>query len=316
MRNWLSMFPLLLLSLWPGLIWPQDFSGSYQLQQDEEAITVKIVQDPKGAITGVMHADGTEYALKGKQQGESATGTLSAIGETLRFTARFIKGMLALTLSHTSAQPGGQADSDTLIFQRIPKPGTSQSSPPTQNKPLSKTMDKAGTVKVNGVTLSQDQINGLHKAYGTKPLPGNYWYDAKSGLYGVIGFQAFGFMRPGHEFGKLDPNASRGNTGIFVNGRQLPQPEWGIWSQILGYMVQPGRYWLDANGNAGYEGNPIPTENLYLAAQRNAYRSGGHGGSHSGSDTWSSRFSSGGYDSGGERGYVSVPGYGPVGYGF
>ncbi len=312
MRNWLLMFPSLLLSLWPGLIWSQDFSGSYQLQQDEGAITVKIVQDPKGAITGVMHADGTEYALKGKQQGESATGTLSATDETLRFTARFIKGMLALTLSAPSAQPGSQADSETLIFQRTPKPATSQSSLPTQNKPPPKAMDKPGTVKINGVTLSQDQINGLHQAYGAKPLPGNYWYDAKSGLYGVIGFQAFGFMRPGHEFGKPDPNASRGNTGVFVNGRQLPQSEWGIWSQILGYMIQPGRYWLDANGNAGYEGNPIPTENLYLAAQRNAYRGGGHGGS----DTWSSRFSSGGYDSGGERGYVSVPGYGPVGYGF
>ena len=119
-------------------------------------------------------------------------------------------------------------------------------------------------------------------------------------------------MLAGHEFGKLNSNASNGDTGVFVNGRELPQLEWAVWSQMLGYVIQPGRYWLDENGNAGYEGNPIPTENLYMAAQRNYY--GGSGGG--GDNIWSTRFSAGNYDSDNQRGYVSVPGYGPVGYGF
>jgi hypothetical protein len=120
-------------------------------------------------------------------------------------------------------------------------------------------------------------------------------------------------MLAGHRFGKLDASASNGNSGVFVNGRHLPQSEWLVWSQLLGYVIQPGRYWLDDSGNAGYEGNPTPTENLYLAAQRNAYRTGGSG---SGDNFWSSRFGAGNYDSGNQRGYVSVPGHGPVGYGF
>jgi hypothetical protein len=172
--------------------------------------------------------------------------------------------------------------------------------------------DAAEKVTINGVTLSDSQIAEFQETYGVKPQPGNYWYDQKSGLYGAVGFPAYGFMLAGHDFGKLDKNASNGNTGVFVNGRQLPQSEWVVWSQLLGYMIQPGKYWLDHNGNAGYEGNPIPTENLYMAAQRNLYRGSGGGGDN----FWTSRFSAGNYDSGNQRGYVSVPGHGPIGYGF
>jgi len=40
------------------------------------------------------------------------------------------------------------------------------------------------------------------------------------------------------------------------------------------------------------------------------------GGGGGGDNTWSTRFSAGNYDNDNSRGYVSVPGYGPVGYGF
>ena len=164
---------------------------------------------------------------------------------------------------------------------------------------------------INGIVLSDAQVNEIEKTYNIKPRPGNYWYDPKSGLYGVVGYPAYSFMLAGHGFGKLDRKASNGNTGVIINGRELPQSEWVVWSQLLGYWIQPGSYWLDQNGNAGYEGNPIPVVNLYVAAQRNAYT-----GRSGGDNFWTSRFSAGNYDSGGQRGYVSVPGHGPVGYGF
>ncbi len=169
----------------------------------------------------------------------------------------------------------------------------------------------AQDVVINDVTLTSDQIHALETQYGVKPLPGEYWYDTSSGLYGVKGFQAYGFMLPGHDFGTLTTNASQGNTRVFINGRELPQLEWIVWSYMLGYPIQVGKYWLDEKGNAGYEGNPQPVLNLYLLAQQNAYN--GRGGS--GDNFWSSRFSAGNHDGNG-RGYVSVPGYGPVGYGF
>ncbi len=171
-----------------------------------------------------------------------------------------------------------------------------------------------GEIVINSGRLDRGQIDEMTQAYGAPPRPGRYWYDAKSGLYGVFGHQAFGFMLPGHAHGRLDPRASRGDTKVFVNGRELPRTEWAIWSSLLGYPIMPGSYWLDGNGNTGYEGFPQPTDNLYLAAQRNAAGARGAGGG--GDNFWSSRFSAGNSDSGGTRGYVSVPGYGPVGYGF
>ncbi len=167
-------------------------------------------------------------------------------------------------------------------------------------------------VIINGVVLTAGQIQDITQLYGVKPQAGAYWYDSASGLYGVVGHPAFGFMYPGHDFGPLERYVSSGNTGVIVNGRELPQSEWLVWSYMLGYPIQRGSYWLDGQGNAGYVGNPQPVVNLAVAARMNAYR--GQGGS--GDNFWSSRFSAGNYDSGNQRGYVSVPGYGPVGYGF
>ncbi len=168
------------------------------------------------------------------------------------------------------------------------------------------------SVVINGRELEKAQVDALEKRYGVRPRAGRYWYDARSGLYGVEGYPAFGFMYAGHDFGPLAPDASRGDTNVLVNGRRLPQMEWAVWSQMLGTLIQPGAYWLDDKGNAGIEGIDVPTTNLFLAAQQNAYR----GASGMGDNFWSTRFSAGNFDQGNTRGYVSVPGHGPVGYGF
>ncbi|MBX2821110.1 MAG: hypothetical protein KTR29_15550 [Rhodothermaceae bacterium] len=167
-------------------------------------------------------------------------------------------------------------------------------------------------VVINGRNLSEKEVKTLTNQYGVQPLPGAYWYDATSGLYGVEGHQAFGFMLPGHAFGDLSRDASDGTTDVLINGRELPQSEWLIWSYMIGNPIAPGEYWLDERGNAGSAGNPRPQINLFALAKNNAYI--GQGGS--GDNFWSSRFSAGNYDSNNSRGYVSVPGYGPVGYGF
>ena len=165
-------------------------------------------------------------------------------------------------------------------------------------------------VIINGNELSQVQLKQLESRYGMKAQPGNYWYDAKSGLFGLVGHAAYGFMHPDHEFGTLDQNASKGNTGVFINGRELPQAEWVVWSQVIGYWIQQGSYWFDSQGYAGYEGNPNPVVNLYVAASQNGY--GGNSGESDG--FWSTRFSAGNSYAGNKTGYVSLPGGGIVGY--
>lgn len=167
-----------------------------------------------------------------------------------------------------------------------------------------------GKVIINGNELSTEQLLILENIYGVKAQSGNYWYDSKSGLYGITGQAAFGFMYPDHDFGTLNQNASSGNTGVFINGRELPQSEWAVWSQVLGYWIQRGSYWFDSRGNAGYEGNPYPVVNLYIAASQNGFS----GNSGEGGGFWSTRFSAGNSYEGNQTGYVSLPGGGIVGY--
>ncbi len=164
-------------------------------------------------------------------------------------------------------------------------------------------------VIINGNELSSEQVTQLEKVYSVKAQAGSYWYDATSGLYGVVGQHAFGFMYPDHEFGEMARNVSNGTTGVIVNGRELPQVEWVVWSQVLGYWIQAGSYWFDSKGNAGYVGNPTPVVNLYLAASQNGYQ----GNSSGGDNFWSTRFSAGNSYEG--TGYVSLPGGGMVTYG-
>src|SRR5262245_21754353 len=109
------------------------------------------------------------------------------------------------------------------------------------------------TVIVNGVRQSEEAVQALENAYRTRVADGYYWYDARSGLWGQEGGPAAGQLHPALPFGgRMREQASNGDTGVLVNGRRLPRSELYSLMQLVGY-VQPGRYWLDASGNAGYE---------------------------------------------------------------
>jgi hypothetical protein len=131
------------------------------------------------------------------------------------------------------------------------------------------------------VSSEHGEVN-LLCLYGAAPPAGRYWYDPISGLYGIWGREAAGFIRPGHNFGPLQADASQGNTGVFINGRHIPMVEALFLQQVFG-VVYPGRWWLDGRTwNVGLEGNPMPIANLMLAIQQAQQRreSGGGGGGY------------------------------------
>ncbi len=70
-----------------------------------------------------------------------------------------------------------------------------QNVPTAPSQPRESNQDVTEKAIINGLALSEQQIADMEQVYGVKPLPGNYWYDTQSGLYGVIGYPAFGFMR-------------------------------------------------------------------------------------------------------------------------
>src|SRR4051794_12192993 len=113
------------------------------------------------------------------------------------------------------------------------------------------------SVFVNGIGLTTETVCALERQYGLRLPAGRYWYDAQSGLAGPEGQGAVLLLPAGLALGgPLRPDASGGWTRVFLNGRQLTLGEVAFLMQRVGGPIWPGRYWLDAQGNAGPEGGP------------------------------------------------------------
>lgn len=175
------------------------------------------------------------------------------------------------------------------------------------------------SVIINDRELTMEQIQEIYQIYGIKPKPGKYWYDSRSGAYGIKEGPVIGVMYPGHQYGNLASNASLGNSGVFINNRQLQSTEAIQLANLFGYYKPvPGRYWMNSNGDIGVEGYAYAIGNIYMAIAI-AQRSQANWSTRSG-NLWSSGLYSGGnYYTGANgqpsQGYVSVPGYGPVSHG-
>ena len=126
----------------------------------------------------------------------------------------------------------------------------------------------------------------IERWYGRPAPEGDYWYDAKSGAAGAWAGPTLGFLPAGLALGgPLPANASGGGngqlTGVFVNGRELHPVDIQVLQRIYG-QVYRGRFWVDAQGNAGPEGGVAFVNLIALAKQlgrgaESYYRSDGRG---------------------------------------
>lgn len=124
----------------------------------------------------------------------------------------------------------------------------------------------AQNLVVNGRPLPPAEQRAVEQRTGVPMVPGRWWYDARSGLWGPEGAGTTGLAPAGLPVSApLRPEASGGRAGVFFNGRALADAE-VRWLQTLG-PVWPGRYWLDAAGNVGLEGRPTPFANLWVLAR-------------------------------------------------
>jgi hypothetical protein len=158
-----------------------------------------------------------------------------------------------------SASPSPAA----LPFAAQPQPPANPPVGPPVPPPVNHSIRE---VFVNGVRLREDQVTFLEQKYHS-PLPsGNYWYDRMCGAWGVMGGPVLCTLEPNHNIGgPLQPGASLGNTGVFVNGRELHYLEIALLNRVVP-MIIPGRWWLDVYGNFGSEGGPM-LGNLWTLAQ-------------------------------------------------
>lgn len=163
------------------------------------------------------------------------------------------------------------------VKQRIQEFCTAIECAVVQPMPSKATMAGSRNVFINGVRLSDEHLNTLERTYNTRIKDGAYWYDRFCGAWGVQGGPTLGFTHTGLDVGgPLQVDASNGDTGVFINGRQLHRLD------VLGLRqlgpVWPGRYWVDAMGNIGFESGMMIGNLWMLARQRQAANTGSSGG--------------------------------------
>lgn len=137
-------------------------------------------------------------------------------------------------------------------------------------------------LRVNGEPVSDETLARLARQSGLQFGDGDFWYDKVSGQWGMRGGPAMGVLPAGFPLGGALPrDASGGNTGVIVNGRELHPIDVARLRQLVP-MVLPGRWWSDAAGNFGPEGGPM------MGNVWQQFRQAQSGGS--GSHTWSGAF--------------------------
>lgn len=136
--------------------------------------------------------------------------------------------------------------------------------------PAGRAVAQAGATRavfINRNRLPTDTLQMLESLFQVRVPDGRYWYDATSGGWGQEGGPTIGFTVAGLPIGgTLPANISAGNTGVLVNGRELPAQDLAGLQQLVG-PIAPGRYWLDGQGYAGSEGGP-PVANLRVLASQ------------------------------------------------
>jgi len=132
-------------------------------------------------------------------------------------------------------------------------------------------------ITFNGRTLTSDQmarLEAVERYYGVRIMDRSYFYDNRSGAVGFWHGPVIAALPAGLELGGPMPeDASDGRTGVVVNGRRLHRDDVRALSQII--PVRPGRYWVDGQGNFGYEGGPM-VGNLFLLARQSNANTGQH----------------------------------------
>lgn len=134
--------------------------------------------------------------------------------------------------------------------------------------------NKMKELVINDVVVPAQTVAQLEAAYHVKFVPGSYWYDRMTGAFGLKGGPCSGIGVAGLNIGgPLKANASGGGSNVFINGRDLHPQDVLAFQTFM--QVIPGRYWMDAYGNFGYENVPYALGNVYQLYRAKFGRSSG-----------------------------------------
>jgi len=215
------------------------FVGTYK----GENVVMEIKETVVGQFAGTVVVDGESAPFTAREQAGVLVGTVTLDDE---------KVLIRLTLNGATLTLTSGEESETLVKQDTSSLVKTAADAPTSQE-----------LRVNGVVVDRERIRRLEKENGALIPRGNFWYDKASGAWGIASGPTVGFTAPGVDIGgPLREDASHGNTGVFINGRQLPLLD-VLGLKNLGVPVQRGRWWMDHSGNFGVEGYPQLLGNVF-----------------------------------------------------
>ncbi|KAJ4781164.1 Guanine nucleotide-binding protein subunit alpha [Rhynchospora pubera] len=112
-------------------------------------------------------------------------------------------------------------------------------------------------VFVNGKKLNLDELSLLQSCPCPPPKlkPGYYWYDKVSGYWGKNGHKPSKIITPNLNVGgNLEKNASNGNTGICINGREITKSELQMLKLAGVQCAGKPQFWVNSDGSYQEEG--------------------------------------------------------------
>ncbi|XP_044484736.1 uncharacterized protein LOC123210444 [Mangifera indica] len=124
-------------------------------------------------------------------------------------------------------------------------------------------VNKGPNVSVNGHCIPKCLVKKAEKLAG--PIePGYYWYDFQAGFWGVLGQPCSGILIPFiEEFNYPMPeNCAAGNTGVFVNGRELHQTDLDLLASRGLPIARDKHYIVEFTGRVVDEGSGKELDSL------------------------------------------------------